>query len=468
MSDVSNTISGQNESEVYRFSVQIIFAMAVMAGSIGIFLGVHFNSSILSVFVPLLIMAIYISWMLKSETDLPKITIGDSFYYLGFIFTLVSLVASLASLSNNDGVNMNAIIGSFGAALTTTIVGLVARLFVTAFAVETKVRRERLEEELERSITSLSEKLKELTTYSTSSLIEVHAQTEEALKSTLLGYQKINDDVARSFETSMEQGVSGVKSALEQLAIRVDSIEVDPRPLESTFNEFISVIDTQRESYSSLNDNIIDSNNKLSLQLSSSNLLISGHISNLESELSDVVSRHSQSYEEALGKIASSIYSSLGEMKDIKMDAKEIAEKELSRIGDEINDFSSMIKQWSESVSDSFGNFSAISESMTSNAELVSNSIKSIGATVEDLNIQTINVKDLNTPVLELIDVTKRLNTQVTDSMEASKSANVSLLASAKTTEEASNQVAKDISKVYSSLANQLESLNAIKIPDNG
>ncbi len=468
MSDVSSTISGKNKSEVYRFSVQGAFALAGMAGAIGIFLGVHFNSSILSVFIPLLIMAIYIFWMLKTETDLPKTTVGDSFYYLGFIFTLVSLAASLASLSNNDGVNMNAIIGSFGAALTTTIVGLVARLFVTAFAVETKVRRERLEEELERSITSLSEKLKELTTYSTSSLIEVHAQTAETLKSTLLGYQKINENVASSFESSMEQGVSGVKSALEQLAIKVDSIEVDPRPLESTFDEFISVIDAQRESYSSLNDNIIDSNSKLSSQLSNSNSLIADHISNLESELTDVVSKHSQSYEDALGKIASSIYSSLGEMKDIKLEAKEVAEKELNHIGHEINDFSLMIKKWSDSVSDSFSNFSSISESMTSNAVLVSNSIKSIGTTVEDLNNQTLNVKDLNTPVLELIDVTKLLNTQVTDSMEASQAANASLLASAKTTEDASSQVAKDISKVYSSLASQLESLNEIKIPDNG
>ncbi len=468
MIDTSNSISGQKKSEVFRLAVQTIFAGAVIIGSVGIFIGVFFNSVFLSIVFPLAIMAVYIIWMAKSETDLPKSTIGDSYYYLGFIFTLISLVASLMSLSNNDGIEMNAIIGSFGAALMTTIVGLVARLFVTAFSAESKVRRDRLEDELERSITSLSEKLKELTVYTTSSLIEVHAQTEETLKATLLGYQKINEDVANSFEKSMEDGAEGVRTAFDKLAIKVNNVEVNPRPLETTFNDFIKVIEAQRESYQSLNEGIIESNDSLSIQLSGSNSLISDHIEKFENEMTKVISSQAKSYEETLNQIASSIFSSLGDIKDIKLDTKEVAENELLKIGSEISSFTDIILKWKEAVTASYSEFSGVSEVMSTNTDLVDESIKRMNKCIEGFGDEALILKDLRGPVDDLIKLVKDFNVQIEETMTISKVANESLLGSTKATEMASSQVAKDISNVYGALANQLESLNEIKIAENG
>jgi hypothetical protein len=55
--------------------------------------------------------------------------LGDNFYYLGFIFTLASLSAALLQLRN--GVRIEELLGSFGIALVTTIVGIAGRvLFV--------------------------------------------------------------------------------------------------------------------------------------------------------------------------------------------------------------------------------------------------------------------------------------------------------------------------------------------------
>ena len=47
---------------------------------------------------------------------------GDNFYYLGFIYTLASLSAALVEL--RTGINSTAILGAFGVALITTIVGI--------------------------------------------------------------------------------------------------------------------------------------------------------------------------------------------------------------------------------------------------------------------------------------------------------------------------------------------------------
>lgn len=55
--------------------------------------------------------------------------LGDNFYYLGFLFTLASLSAALIQLQK--GALINDLLGSFGIALFTTIVGVAGRvLFV--------------------------------------------------------------------------------------------------------------------------------------------------------------------------------------------------------------------------------------------------------------------------------------------------------------------------------------------------
>jgi hypothetical protein len=55
--------------------------------------------------------------------------LGDNCYYLGFIFTLASMSAALLQLTR--GADIDALLGSFGIALFTTIVGVAGRvLFV--------------------------------------------------------------------------------------------------------------------------------------------------------------------------------------------------------------------------------------------------------------------------------------------------------------------------------------------------
>ena len=72
--------------------------------------------------------------------------LGDYFYYLGFIFTLESMSAALIQLGENAN-NIEAVLGSFGIALFTTIVGVAGRVMFVQLRseideVEAEVRRE--------------------------------------------------------------------------------------------------------------------------------------------------------------------------------------------------------------------------------------------------------------------------------------------------------------------------------------
>lgn len=55
-------------------------------------------------------------------------TIGDNIYYLGFLFTLVSLSYTLYKFSSSDN-EIDQIIQNFGIALSTTLMGVVGRVY---------------------------------------------------------------------------------------------------------------------------------------------------------------------------------------------------------------------------------------------------------------------------------------------------------------------------------------------------
>lgn len=80
----------------------------------------------------LTIMGIYIYLIVKNEVeDISREQKADSCYYLGFIFTLVAMVLSLIRFDSStieDDRVLQAIVQNFGLALTTTVVGLVARI----------------------------------------------------------------------------------------------------------------------------------------------------------------------------------------------------------------------------------------------------------------------------------------------------------------------------------------------------
>jgi len=67
-------------------------------------------------------------------TTTAKAVFADSFYYLGFLFTFVALIVTMLGVSTEAGdFNAQAIVGQFGPALATTVVGMAVRIYITQF-----------------------------------------------------------------------------------------------------------------------------------------------------------------------------------------------------------------------------------------------------------------------------------------------------------------------------------------------
>jgi hypothetical protein len=83
--------------------------------------------------IPLTVMFGYIALGVKrADKSLSDEKFADSCYYLGFLFTIVSIIASLLDLPNIE-TQMTAIAVRFGAAMTSTFVGLAVRVFLVSF-----------------------------------------------------------------------------------------------------------------------------------------------------------------------------------------------------------------------------------------------------------------------------------------------------------------------------------------------
>ncbi len=80
--------------------------------------------------------------------------LGDNFYYLGFIYTLASMSAALLQLRR--GSDTDALLGSFGIALVTTIVGVAGRVLF----VQLRSEIDEVEEETRRDLVAVSSDLR--------------------------------------------------------------------------------------------------------------------------------------------------------------------------------------------------------------------------------------------------------------------------------------------------------------------
>jgi hypothetical protein len=96
--------------------------------------GWYFQSPwILGLVVPLCVMLAYIAIGVKrTDKSLSDEKFADSCYYLGFLFTITSIVFSLFDLPN-IGTQMSVIAVRFGAAMISTLLGLSVRVFMVSF-----------------------------------------------------------------------------------------------------------------------------------------------------------------------------------------------------------------------------------------------------------------------------------------------------------------------------------------------
>jgi hypothetical protein len=134
-----------------------LFALVALGGFFAIILvkaNTHVSSEIVAA-AAVLAMILYgaIAFRLP-EVQVRTDRLGDNFYYLGFIFTLASLSAALIQLRTTP--NIEDLLGNFGIALITTVIGVAGRVLF----VQMRGEIDAIEEQVRRDLVSASAELR--------------------------------------------------------------------------------------------------------------------------------------------------------------------------------------------------------------------------------------------------------------------------------------------------------------------
>lgn len=116
-------------------TVKYIFMGTFALGSVIIAICSYYGFVLLPIILTALLMGFYyvqVSMILNTKKTISYEQFADSNYYLGFLFTLVSLAITLMSL-NVSSDNMNILISQFGVAILTTLLGLFLRIYIINF-----------------------------------------------------------------------------------------------------------------------------------------------------------------------------------------------------------------------------------------------------------------------------------------------------------------------------------------------
>jgi len=459
-------VSGRKSVKFELVSVANSFLLACVLGGISIYLGVKFNSMLLSVAAPLAIMGTYIYSMLNFHADLPISIIGDSFYYLGFILTLLALVVSLVEMSNADKVNMNNIIGSFGVALMTTIVGLVSRIVVTSFSVQGKERRERLDTEIEHGLTKFSAQLDVLTNHAISSLTKVHSQTEEALLKTSKNYSDVNKEIASYLDEMVKEGSKSINESMENLSGRINNIDVSSdlvtKPLGKSLGGIIETLDEHQKSYNTINSQMVESNNSLSNQFSNSTTVIQKHVDNLESSLAKTLDKQIELYSESISDIGSTIIEQFGDIKDLKVDAQNDIENQLIQFNKKIKSLSDSLESLVSPINDAAENMTAGGKNIAEKFNGLISASNNINDMVDTANNNAEKIILAQGDLGELSGKVSEFSKGLENAISVINISSEKLSSLTDVTESSASQVANDIAEVYKQLANQIKSIKEI------
>jgi len=178
--------------------------------------------------------------------------LGDNFYYLGFIYTLASMAAALMQIEN--GIGIEPILGSFGIALITTIVGVAGRVMFVQMRSEIDEVEEQTRRDLLEASTNLKGQLavmlRDFETFSTAmrqTAEETAKQSTEAARKQVEIVSSVAQAAANEIKSAFEGNRSNVQrlsETVEKIAKTVDQTNEQFAKMELPTRRFEEQLDT--------------------------------------------------------------------------------------------------------------------------------------------------------------------------------------------------------------------------------
>lgn len=169
---------------------------------------------------------------------------GDSCYFLGFLLTLVALVVSLIAF-DASGNNTALIISQFGAAISTTLVGMLARIMIAQFHDQIITGPEQAEAQIAVTMGKLARELDE----SLGHFKNLRSNTVNNInQATKAAETRINNAVEAQLEVTEKFTTEAFERharIIDDLQKNLGTIVIDTGPLKESLEEAMGTIEKQ-------------------------------------------------------------------------------------------------------------------------------------------------------------------------------------------------------------------------------
>ncbi len=171
---------------------------------------------------------------------------GDNAYYLGLIFTLLSMawslwmvgqVAAEAALSGEARSVVELVIGDFGLALGSTLAGIVCRIVLHQMRVDPVGVEEASRLELAVAAERTRSQLADISSQLSQFFEALRQKSEDGTRELQEGYQRTMAEVAARVAQATETSVESMSSASEQMRVSVDGFAEASREAMAAFKE---------------------------------------------------------------------------------------------------------------------------------------------------------------------------------------------------------------------------------------
>jgi molybdopterin converting factor small subunit len=333
---------------------------------------------------PVLAMLVYIIFGTTTSKKIRVSTeFADSIYYLGFAFTLVSLLAS--TWIKLDTASPDKILKYFAIAIVTTIIGIIARLFISQFS---KMPDEQIEDSNQRIFEMVNEYIENLNMISIQtseksnkilqsydSLIELYSQKTKEMT---FRFQKILDEhvsdvmdvIKNNTNIFQEQINTHTKNIIDDIL----SINLDTKEISSKYRKQVETI------FNELNDNLnkIRSNLNNMADISSTiNNVVRDSLDGMKENISEKVNAIKETFSEIANRFKQSSSDVSEEFKKNIIVINENIENTIKEMGNKTNKYNEQILDiFSKSIQCLQLNYSTYSSDLDSMSKDASSNIK--------------------------------------------------------------------------------------------
>ena len=205
--------------------------------------------------------------------------VGDNCYYLGFLFTLVSLSNALYSFGDGDEEAINYVISNFGIALGSTITGMLIRVMFNQMKIEPEQIEERIKENLTDTghrltgeIENVIGEMNSLSATLKNSMAEALESTDSLLKDSKKKHANLVDSIDKLTEDVIfrnERTANAINESIERIT-GTSSLEAPTQTIRKSLEKFadnINEANSKMEKLSSILDVAVRSNKSSNTKL---------------------------------------------------------------------------------------------------------------------------------------------------------------------------------------------------------